>query len=194
MKRRTAVIYLLSLNAILASIGVALVTLLLVSGDSAADRLATCAEAGAPSFSDGFMPNSTGFESIEEAEAFICHEIVYPRATGGWIIEHVSASRSRPAADIVRGIGFASVTLDYGRIQGGADLRIEVSPFRIDPIEYGIVDRVEIMGSEAKVIQGKDPTRVYLQWEAEGYSFFSEAQITADFGLEELYAVLRSIR
>jgi hypothetical protein len=173
---------------------VALVTLLLVSGDSAADRLATCAEAGAPSFSDGFMPNSTGFESIEEAEAFICHEIVYPRATGGWIIEHVSASRSRPAADIVRGIGFASVTLDYGRIQGGADLRIEVSPFRIDPVLYGIVDRIEIMGAQANVIQGKDPSLFIVQWEANGFSFYTEARLAASFGLPDLYTILNSIR
>lgn len=195
MKRRSAVIYLLCLNAIVASIGVVLVTLLLTAGQPAEGRLAQCDASGDPPVaSGGLVPVSNALESIDEAEAFICHDIVYPREAHGWLMEQISASRSRPAADVGRGLGFASVTLDYQRLYSDADLRIEVSPFRIDPIVYGIVGQVQIMGSQANVIQGKDPSRVYLQWEADGFSFFSEAQITDDFGLNDLYAILNSIR
>jgi hypothetical protein len=194
MKRRTVVIYLFSLNAMLIALGVALVTLLLTSAGSASELTSACAEDGASADSSALLPVSRGFESIPEAETFICHQIVYPRKTEGWSIENISASRSRPPADIVRGVGFASVTLDYARLQGSGDLRVEVSPFRISSIDYGIVDRVEIMGAEAKVIQGKDHSWVYLQWEARGYSFYTEAHLTDDFGLADLYAILRSIK
>jgi len=195
LKRRSAIIYLLSFNVILASIGVALITLLLTSGDPSAGRLATCGgDDNAPTASGGVIPVSNAFQSIDEAEAFICHDVIYPRDPHGWLIEHVSASRSRPARDVGRGLGFASVTLDYMRLNSKADLRIEVSPFHIDPIEYGIVDQVQIMGSQANVIQGKDPNLVILQWEAAGFSFFTEAHTTDDFGLQDVYAILNSIR
>jgi hypothetical protein len=195
MKRRSLVIYLASFNVILASIGVALLTLLLTSGGSASGQLADCGIAQNPSSASGAdIPTNNSFDSVAEAETFICHSIIYPGNTHGWLMEHISASRSRSAADVGRGIGFASVTLDYMRLNSDADLRIEVSPFHIDPIEYGIVDHVQIMGGDAKVIQGEDTSRVFLQWEANGFSFFTEAKLTDDFGLEDIYPILNSIR
>jgi hypothetical protein len=195
MKRRSLVIYLLSFNAILASIGVALLAMLLTSGGSASGQLVDCGGVyGAPTTSDDTsMPTNNSFDSVADAESFICHTIIYPTDPHGWLMEHISASRSRSAADVGRGLGFASVTLDYMRLNSDADLRIEVSPFHIDPIEYGIIDHVQIMGTDAKVIQGKDTSRVFLQWEANGYSFFTEAKLTDDFGLEDIYPILNSI-
>jgi hypothetical protein len=191
---RTKLIYLLSFNAILASIGVVLITLLLTSGAQINSHLAICSARD-----DGpadLTPINSSFESIDEAEVFICHKVVYPRLATGWILEHISASRAGPAAYVGRGIGFASVTLDYGRLsRSSADLRIEVSPFHIDPVSYGVVDRIDIMGAKANLIQAtNDPNLVILQWEARGFSFYVEARLQDGFELDELYAILNSIR
>jgi hypothetical protein len=192
MSRRSKLVYLLSLNAILASAIVALVTVLLTDGSGPGD-LANCGTSGEVT-RESFVPLNNSLETISDAEAYICHDIVYPRDTAHWKIEHISASRSGPAAYVGRGLGFASVTLDYILPNSRADLRIEVSPFRIDPIVYGIVDQVEVMGAEANLIQGNDPSIVIVQWEADGYSFYTEAHLDGEFDLPQLLAILNSIR
>jgi hypothetical protein len=194
MSRRSKLIYLWSFNAIAASTVVALVTLLLASGGSSAEPAAFCGVNNAPTTTDSYLPVNDSFETIIEAETFICHEVAYPRSTPGWAMEHISASRSGPAADVGRGLGFASVTFDYLRPDNrAADLRVEVSPYHIDPVAYGIIDQVKIMGSKANLIQGNDKSLFILQWEADGYSFYAEARVTDDFGLPDLYNVLNSI-
>ena len=111
------------------------------------------------------------------------------------MVENISASRSGPAALVGRGIGFASVTLDYTLLnEEDADMRIEVSPFVIDPVTYGIVDHVQIMDSQAKLIQGLDESHYIMQWQADGFSFYVEANLTDDFDLTQLYEILNSIR
>jgi len=194
MSRRSKLVYLLSINAILASAFAALVTVLLTGGSGASQRLVNCDDEGSAT-RQGFVPLNEGLDTIREAEAYICHDIVYPRETAGWKIEHISASRSGPAAYVGRGNGFASVTLDYILpADNHADFRIEVSPFQIAPIEYGIVDQVEIMGAEANLIRGNDPSLVIVQWEADGYSFYVEATLAGGFDLPQLLAILNSIR
>lgn len=194
MRRRSVIISLVAFNLVVASLGMALVTLLLTSGEGASSRDVACNDdAGVPSISGPLVPVNSALDSIEEAEAFICHRIAYPRDAGRWTLEHISASRSAPAAAIARGRGFASVTLDYELRRSEADLRVEVSPFHIEPVIYGIVDEVRIMGAPANVIQSNEPGLVMLQWEADGYSFFVHAELTADFTLDEVYEILNSI-
>ena len=193
MSTRSKLIYLVSLNAILASALVALAVVLLHDGDDERELMAGC---GAQDESlERFVPVNDSFDSVDEAEAFICHEIAYPRQAPGWMIENISASRSGPAALVGRGVGFASVTLDYMLLnRPGADLRVEVSPFRIDDVTYGIIDHVDIMDSEAKLIQGLDDNHFILQWQANGYSFYVEAHLADGFDLHDLFTVLNSIR
>lgn len=194
MSRRSKLVYLWSFNAILASAVVALVTILLSTAGSA-EHVGACGVAGESPTREGFIPVNSSFDSIAEAEAFICHDVVHPRSTPGWVMEHISASRSGPAAYVGRGLGFASVTLDYQQLNSpAADLRIEVSPYHIDPIGVGTADEVEIMGTQASLIQGLNPNHYVMQWEADGYSFYVEARLTDGFGLPELYRVLNSIR
>ena len=50
------------------------------------------------------------------------------------------------------------------------------------------------MGAQANLIRGKDPNLVVLQWQSSGYSFYSESRLTDQFSLEDLLAVLNSIR
>ena len=191
MSRRSKLVYLLSLNAILASAVVALSVLIFANGGSA-EQASVCG-AGEPA-SDRFVPSNDSFESIEEAQRFICHDIAYPRQARGWIFENISASRSAPAAVVGRGLGFASVTLDYMLLNNrGADLRLEVSPFEIDPVTYGIIDHIQIMDSQAALIQGLDENHYIMQWQANGFSFFVEAHLSGDFDLAGLYTILNSI-
>jgi hypothetical protein len=193
MSHRTKLIYLLSLNAILASALVALTTALLAGGGSA--QHAVLCSGVERSQGERFVPINNSFDSISAAEGFICHEIAYPRSTPGWEFENISASRSGPAVNVGSGYGFASVTLDYERPDDpDADLRIEVSPYRIDPIEYGIIDSVPIMGTDADLIRGVDDGHFIMQWQSRGFSFFVEAMTTDGFDLTTLFDILNSIR
>jgi hypothetical protein len=197
---RLKLICLLSFNAIAASIIVALVTILLASSEKGPSALqVACLEDNDTSATGaGQLTGDRGFETIGEAEAFICHRIAYPRDPKGWLIEDISAVRRAPPREIAQGNGFASVTLNYRLARGNTslrdtDLRIEVSPFAIDPVTYGIVDRVKIMGAKADVIRGHDPNLVILQWRSSGYSFYTEARLSNDFSLNDLLTVLNTI-
>ena len=197
---RFQLICLLSFNAIAAAIVVALVTILLTSTETgpSALQVACLEDNDASATGAGQLAGDRGFESIEEAESYICHRIAYPRDPKGWLMEDISAMRRPSPREIAQGRGFASVTLNYRLAKGNislrnADLRIEVSPFAIDPVTYGIVDHVKIMGARADVIRGDDPNLVILQWRSSGYSFYTEARLSADFSLEDLFAVLNTI-
>ena len=194
MGRRSKLVYLWSLNAILAAMVVAMLTALIADRDSSGQPTVICG--GMPDIESGqrFIPVNNSFDSITSAEVFICHEVAYPRSTRGWEFENISASRSGPAVNVGRGIGFASVTLDYMNPDApDADMRIEVSPFAIEQITYGIVDQVEIMGAEADLIRGSTDGQFVLQWRAGGFSFFVDALTTEDFELVDLFEILNSI-
>lgn len=192
---RLKLISLLSFNAIAAAVIVALLTILLTSQEEQASALqiACLEDSGAAAAGVGQLAADRSFQTIEEAEAFICHRIAYPRDPNGWLVEDISAMRRPSTREIAQGRGFASVTLNYVLGRTGADLRIEVSPFAIDPVTFGIVDQVRIMDTKADLILGKDPNHVILQWRSSGYSFYTEAQLTPEFTLEDLFAVLNSI-
>ena len=194
MSRRSKLVYLWSLNAIMAS-AVVVLGMLLFEKDNSAYLAGLCGGADEPKTADRFITTSDTFYSIGEAERFICHDVAYPRQPRGWLVENISATRSAPAAFIGRGIGFASVTLDYMQLNNeAADLRLEVSPFEIDPVTYGIIDHIPIMDSQATLIQGLNASHYILQWQADGFSFYVEANLADDFGLTELYDILNSIR
>jgi hypothetical protein len=195
MSRRSKLIGLWSLNTILAAVIVALVTVVFTSGGNSTPAALACGDPIAPAEDAAFVPTSQSFDTVEEAEAFICHQVAYPHSTPGWTYELISASRSGPAAYVGRGIGFASITLDYMQPNNpAADMRVEISPYQIAPVTYGIVDQVELMGSQANLIQGNQPDYYILQWEAKGFSFYVETHLTDDFRLPDLYDVLNSIR
>jgi hypothetical protein len=192
--RRLKLISLISFNAIAAAIVVALLTILLTSTDEQPSALQTaCLDDSGASAAGGQLAADRGFGTMEEAEAFICHRIAYPRDLRGWMIEDISAVRRPSTREVAQGRGFASVTLNYMLGRTAADMRIEVSPFAIDPVTFGIVDRVNIMGTWADLIRGKDHNLVILQWRSSGYSFYTEAKLTDEFSLDELLAVLNSI-
>jgi hypothetical protein len=194
---RLQLICLLSFDAIAAAIVVALVTILVTSaGQGPSPLQAACLDDGTSAV--GRLGGDRGFESIEGAEAYICHEIAYPRDPKGWLMEDISAMRRASTRELGRGQGFASVTLNYRLTHGNvpirnADMRIEVSPFTIDPVTYGIVGHVKIMGARADLIRGKDPNLVILQWRSRGYSFYTEARLSPDFSLDDLLTILNTI-
>lgn len=193
---RLKLISLLSFNAIAAALVVALVTVLLTSKekDELTPLQAACLQDSSPPAASRQLTSDGNFDSVDEAEAFICHEIAYPRDPQGWVYEDISAVRRASPRWIARGYGFASITLNYtlGRANP-ADLRIEVSPFEIAPVTYGIVDRILIRDAHADLIYGKEPGHVILQWRNDGYSFYTEAKLTPEFTLDDLMAVLNSI-
>jgi hypothetical protein len=192
---RLKLISLLAFNAIAAALVVALVTVLLTSQAprTSALQLACLDDGGASAAGADQLAADRSFETVDEAEAFICHHIAYPRNPDGWLYEDISAVRRAPTHEIAQGRGFASVTLNYtlGRTNP-ADLRIEVSPFAIDPVTFGVVDQVKVMDSRADLIRGKDPDHVILQWRSSGYSFYT-ARLTPDFSLQDLLSILNSI-
>jgi hypothetical protein len=189
---RLKLISLVCFNAVAAALVVALLTVLLTSDrqQPLEAQMACLQEAGAFRGA-GVLGGDRGFRTIEEAEAFICHEILYPRDPKGWLMEDISATRRAPTPD--RLVPFTSVTLNYQLDRRGPDLRIEVSPTVIEPVRFGIIDHLELMGTTADLIRGLDENHVILQWRARGYSFYTEARLDVGFTFNDLLAVLKTI-
>jgi hypothetical protein len=189
---RLKLISLLCFNVVAAALVVALLTVLFTSSreQPLEAQMACLQEAGAFTGA-GVLGGDRGFRTIEEAEAFICHEIAYPRDPKGWLMEDISATRRAPTPE--RPVPFTSITLNFQLDRRGPDLRIEVSPTVIEPVRFGIIDNVDLMGTKADLIRGIDADHVILQWRARGYSFYTEARLDSGFTFTDLLAVLRTI-
>lgn len=192
--RSRPLLLLVTFNLFAATAIVIMLYAVVATADDSAARQTSCADSTAGPAVERPVTLNEAFASVAEAEAFICHRIAYPRETHGWQLETISATRNAPARVIARGYGFASVTLDYALGGSNADLRIEVSPFEIAPVTFGDIQDVQVMGETARLIRGADPGLVVLQWRTEDYSFHAIARLSDGFGLQDLYAVLNSIR
>jgi hypothetical protein len=137
------------------------------------------------------IPRVETFESLEEAEAFICRRIPHPRETGDFTLSAVRVARERNLGDTIEGEGSADVELDYAALPDGATFNFGVS-FPPEPVEGDPADHIEIGGSEAVLKQNEDLASV--QWNRDGWTIYVPAQLTANFEAADLMEILESVR
>jgi len=116
----------LILGALAALVGVVLLAFVLFEPEAA-----PCAGGNLATnpFVDGrYEPRNETFETVEEAEAFICHDVP-ELVAAGWTLERIAAERTVPIEFLVEGQGIGIVTLGYREDATGRFLTLDAAPF-----------------------------------------------------------------
>lgn len=140
-----------------------------------------------------FLPRVESFATREEAEAFICHHVPYPRETAGMMLQSVVVTRNTNLGKLIEGTGSANVALDYGfdgeppRLTLAATLPAAAA----EPAPDG--EPLDLAGTRATLTQasGED---VYVSWEKAGFHFVALGRLGDDLQLEDLLRILESVR
>jgi hypothetical protein len=138
-----------------------------------------------------FIPRTETFATIEEAEAFVCKHIPRPRETGDLSLNDISVTRTSNLGGLIEGTG--GFTLDLTYQDGSGDLLFEAfSPPFLAPENEEDFEPIRIGDDAGQLIQaGTDTT---ITWERELFAYRATAALTDDFSLDDLIAILESVR
>ena len=189
---RTVVLAILA--ALLAVVGIVVAGFLLFEPEKA-----PCAtgEAAENEFIDGaYVPRQETFESVEDAEAFICHDVPILH-TEGWELETISAERSHELSQTVDGNGYAGVTLTYENAALGKTLVLDATPFqfREDIPQPSTEKEVRFGEYRGRLIRGGiNPSSALLFWTVGNLQMRATTQTDTSFTEQELLEVLATAR
>jgi hypothetical protein len=141
-----------------------------------------------------FEPRRETFATLEEAEAFVCKRIPYPRDTGDLVLTEVDVLRSTNLGTLIEGDGNASISFAYARSPDEpAVLGLQVSfpPQGVPGIDAS-VERITVAGDEAILLRPERGAFVY--WSNGGFDFAGGSQLGESLTLEEMLAILESVR
>jgi hypothetical protein len=160
---------------------------------------APCAtgEAADNEFVNGaYVPRQETFDNVEDAEAFICHDVPELHADG-WELETISAERSHALAQTVDGNGTAIVTLAYRNETLARILVLAASPFITEGSypEPHTEEDVAFGDYRGKLIRGGiNPNVALVAWTDENLWLVAAVTTDAAFDEDALLEVLSTAR
>jgi hypothetical protein len=141
-----------------------------------------------------FLPRTESFATIEDAEAFVCRRVPHPRDTGDLTLKDVEVTRTTNLGQLIEGAGRATVTFRYApSAEAEPAFSLEVTfPSRGVPDVQGPVKEITIAGQEAALVR---PERgAFVFWSADGLDYASGSTLEGALTLEEMLAILDSVR
>ena len=186
------------LGAVAALVGAVLIGFALFEPESAPCATGDLAR---NEFVDGaYVPRTESFDSVHDAEAFICHEVPELGAPE-WELEEISAERRVSLERLVEGSGVGFVTLGYIETDSEQALVIESAPFfgpsffesQIPP--QRTEETVLIGAIEGTAYHfGINPNQVEVLWHEDTLEHRAVAQLDDGFTLEGLIEVLETLQ
>jgi hypothetical protein len=135
------------------------------------------------------------FATIEEAEAFICHRIAYPRNTAGMTLQRIRAKRSNSLAQTLEGSGDAYIILDYAGSNPDYYILARIASLPFTDITRGPRDEdLFVQRVEGFLRHGGREGNVVANWQKDGLYFGMTTQLHDDFTLGNFLEVLESVR
>jgi hypothetical protein len=107
------------------------------------------------------IPRHQDFDSIAEAENWICLNVPQAEVLPGWQIAHISAHRPRSVG--VNNGTRSSLFIEYRNPQLGASVHLE-TPGPVESLGQGTPQAIEIGGVEGTVWFVSDPAFFSVQW------------------------------
>jgi hypothetical protein len=144
--------------------------------------------------SGAVQPLSRSFQTIEEAEAFICHRVARAEDASGWTLTDIVAHRDRGLNDIVGGTGYAEVRLRYEHASGAVAVLI-VTPFTLPGLTGQGVDKEEISvaGRPADLCEDAPGNPVVI-WHLRDLDIQASARLMGVLTRQQFLEFLASVR
>ena len=138
------------------------------------------------------------FETVAEAEAFICHSVAELQADG-WTLHSITAERTVPIEFLVEGEGIGVVSLMYVEDATQRELSLDAAPFfGVSYFESQVPPQrteepVTIAGRPGTAYRfGINPDFVMVIWVDETLEHQAVTQTSGEFALGELVEVLET--
>jgi hypothetical protein len=138
---------------------------------------------------------SRRFQTIEDAEAFICHRVVRAPDASGWTLTEITASRDRGLNDIIEGTGYAEVRLRYRHDSSSAVADLAITPFAVPrPAGERIRQaRIEVSGRAAFLyFDSVDNNTVF--WRQGDLELLASVRLNSSLTLQDFLEFLASFR
>jgi hypothetical protein len=136
------------------------------------------------------------FDSVVDAESFICHDVPELHAEG-WALDEITAERNLPLDNIVDGDGFAAVHLTYRNQELNRTLQFDATPFEFtDALPSPSTDEpVKIDGRDGRLVRGGiNPNAALVLWTRNKVRLRASTQTDNAFTKDELLQVLGTAR
>ena len=144
-----------------------------------------------------FVPRTETFATVEEAEAFVCKRVPHPRELGVLTLRDVEVVRSTNLGNLIEGEGTAMVAFIY-ESTGGPSPAFEVGVFfppqGIPRIEGATAQSITVQGRDALLLEDEDGIGTNVYWSTSDYDFAAAGQLDDSFTLQDMLAVLESVR
>ena len=149
---------------------------------------------------DEYVPRTEIFNNVQDAEAFICHDVPQLHADG-WALERIEAYRSRPIEFLVEGEAVGFVTLGYLQDSSGTPLTIQAAPYfgpsyfeaQIPPDHTQ--EPVKVNGLPATVYRyGINPNQVDVLWQDKTLEHRATVELDANLTLDDLIRLLDTLK
>jgi hypothetical protein len=138
------------------------------------------------------LPRVETFSTLEEAESFICRRIPHPRDTGNLTLREVRVARELSLGKTIEGEGGADIEIDYAADGSAAGALAFAVVFPPIPLPEGAGELISVRGEDA--ILASVRTAATVQWNKGDFTFSAGAEFSPDFSLEDLLAILESVR
>jgi hypothetical protein len=141
------------------------------------------------------QPLSRSFQTIEDAEAFICHRVARANTASGWTLTEIVANRDRGLNDIVEGTGYADVRLRYTHDTSGAMADLIVTPFTLARLGGTAAKQqsIEVAGRPAVLYDDALSNPVVI-WRLRDLDIQASAQLMGVLTRQEFVEFLASVR
>lgn len=141
-----------------------------------------------------FIPRTETFATVEEAEAFVCKRVPHPRDTDDLTLTDVEVTRTTNLGQLIEGTGRATVTFLYApSAEAEPVFSLDVTfPSRGVPDVEAPVEEITVAGQEAALVRPERGAFVY--WSADGFDYASGSTLEGPLTLEEMLAILDSVR
>jgi hypothetical protein len=145
--------------------------------------------------SGAIQPLSRSLQTIEDAEAFICHRVARADDGPGWTLTEIVAERDRGLNDIVEGTGYAEVHLRYKHDSSGAIATLIITPFSLPRLAGQGVnpENIEVAGRPALFYEDALGNPVVI-WHLRDLDIQASAQLTGVLTRQDFLEFLASVR
>jgi hypothetical protein len=145
--------------------------------------------------SGAVQPLSRSFQTIKDAEAFICHRVARAEDASGWTLTEIFANRDRGLNDVVEGTGYAEVHLRYKHDSSGAMATLIVTPFTLPRLanEGTMQAMIEVGGRPASLYFDSIGNNIVV-WHQEDLDIQASVRLLEGLTLQEFLEFLASVR
>ena len=141
------------------------------------------------------MPTNRTFDTIEEAERWICLDVPQAELLPDWEVATVAAQRSHSLEGFTGGMGFRMMTIDYWNDSLGVRITVDTPWPSTDIVGAGSPEEIQVQGKAGTLWLRDDMPLWRIQWGEGNESVMATGALVNGVDLErDILPFLETVR